>query len=151
MSMSMSYQEEVVPKCHIEDVTEEKGEEYINWIKITKEKLKERECISMQIRGKKSQNIINRQCQLFESNFQSQNIRVPNYKNLVSSDIINECLNKMYLSLERWNGINVTKTKKSLDTFREYFTMAKCWFDQTKKHLLAPAFWIKLFMHISEF
>eukprot|EP01083_Nonionella_stella_P267823 904975_1 len=143
--------EEVVPKCNVDDVTEPKGEEYINWIKITKQKLKDRECIAMKIRAKKLQNIINKQCGLFSSNLSSHNIIVSNHNDLISNDIINECLNSLYLSLGRWNGINVTKTKKPLNTFREYFTMARCWFDQTKKHLLAPVFWIKLFVHLSQF
>eukprot|EP01084_Bolivina_argentea_P247485 414043_1 len=143
--MSKEY---AVPKCNVDDVTVPKGEAYINWIKISKQKLKDREWVAMKIRAKTLQNIINKQCELFSTNLSSHSIIVSNHNDLISNDIINECLNSLYLSLGRWTG---TKTKKALNTFREYFIMARCWFDQTKKHLLAPVFWIKLFIHLSQF
>eukprot|EP00483_Globobulimina_turgida_P012434 UN12457 len=51
----------------IDDVTDEAGPNYINWIKCTKQKLKERECKLMSVRITTLQHIINNQCKIFES------------------------------------------------------------------------------------
>ncbi len=126
----------MVHKCDIKDVTEEKGEECINWIKIKKQKLQQRECVSMKVRAKKLQNIINHQCELFSTKLKPQNIIVFNHNNLVSNAIIDECSNKLYLTLERWHGINVTKTKNSLTK---------------QKNIYWHLFWIKLFLHLPQF
>ena len=140
----------------IDNITQEPGEEYENWIQITKQKLKERECKLMSVRVSTLQNIINQQCKLFEeinsnNNIYQQKITVYDYNNIISRDIINQCLNKLYLSLQLWNGVNLVKTKKSLSTFRKYFVIGKCWFDQKKKNILAPDFWIKFFFALEEF
>eukprot|EP01084_Bolivina_argentea_P102865 184290_1 len=129
------------------------GDGYCNWIRITKEKLKEREYKLMSTRIQSIQNIINTQCKLFESmntfhcepnssvhaqnynGIQTIKVLVPNYNKFTSTNkqIVDDCLNKLCLTLQLWCGINLTKTKKSLATFDRYYDISKLWFDQKKK------------------
>eukprot|EP01084_Bolivina_argentea_P102864 184288_1 len=136
--------------------TEEKCDQYTNWIKATKQKLKEREFQLMSVRITTLQRVINQQCEFFEKiNSDSSNnkmVTISNYNRIIiNTHIIDECLNKLYLLLSTWTGVNIAKTKKSLSTFRKYFAIGKCWFDQKKKSIIAPDFWIKYFLTLETF
>eukprot|EP01084_Bolivina_argentea_P102863 184287_1 len=140
----------------IDHMIEEKGEEYTNWIKATKQKLKEREFQLMSVRITTLQTIINQQCEFFErinsDSSTNKMVIISNYNNIIiNTHIIDECLNKLYLLLSTWTGVNIAKTKKSLSTFRKYFAIGKCWFDQKKKSIIAPDFWIKYFLTLETF
>eukprot|EP01084_Bolivina_argentea_P284215 487023_1 len=134
----------------IDDVNQEPGEGYENWTKIARKKLNEREDKIMSIRVIVLETIINRKCKEFETiNSIKNNATIHNFK--VNDEIVNECLMKLGLCLELWNGVSLTKTKKSLSTFRQYFIAAKKWFDVKKKQIIGPVFWIKLFDILKQF
>ena len=142
----------------IDNIRDPPGEDFETWIEITKEKLKERESRLMSARISALQNIINEQCAAFEtahSSLQfggrSVSAAVADHDRVLHSGVIEECLNKLSLSLQLWHGVNLSKTKKSLSTFREYFVIGKCWFDQKKKSILAPDFWIKILCVLDHF
>eukprot|EP01083_Nonionella_stella_P223229 795776_1 len=137
----------------IDDVTEPAGDDYENWIRITKLKLKERESKYMTIRVETLEKIIDKQCKTFVkiNSINKQKIYVHNYDKIMTKEIVSECLNKLHYSIELWNGLNLAKTTKSLSTFRKYFAIGKCWFDKKKKNILAPVFWIKIFEILAKF
>eukprot|EP01084_Bolivina_argentea_P262734 444436_1 len=80
----------------INSITEQKGDGYENWIRITKQKLQERERQSMSIRISAIQNIINDQCESFEkmnslnsvNNIDNNNcsLSVLNYNNILTNN-----------------------------------------------------------------
>ena len=140
----------------IDNIRDPPGEDFETWIEITKEKLKERESKLMSARISALQNIIKEQCAAFESahcslQFGGRSVRVSDQDRVLHSGVIEECLNKLSLSLQLWHGVNLSKTKKTLNTFREYFVIGKCWFDQKKKSILAPDFWIKILCVLDQF
>eukprot|EP01084_Bolivina_argentea_P022812 42425_1 len=69
------------------------------------------------------------------------------YANVVCFHLQNWLIHKMnyilHYSIELWDTLNSPKQKKH-STFRKYFAIDKHWFN-IKKHILAPAFWIKIF------
>ncbi len=134
-------------------ISNEKGEDYVNWVKLTKRKLKQREYALMSERIATVQRVINEQCALFEKTNSDIKVTVSNC-DAMHSDLIaiaDDCLNKLYAIISSWNGIDLKRTKKSLTTFRRYFSIAKCWFDQRKKSILAPDIWVKLFTVLEKF
>ena len=120
----------------IESVTVAKGCNYINWINAAKRSLKERESKLLMIRVSTIQSIINTSFNL-------------NYK--VPSAIIESILNKsLYPLISKWKGINVSRVKKPLNTFKEYFAVARNWWDNHKQQHIATKFWIPLFADIQK-
>jgi len=140
----------------IDNIRDPPGEDFENWIEITKQKLRERESKLMSARISALQNIIKEQCAAFESahsslQFRGRSVELTDPEQVLHSGVIEECLNKLSQSLQFWRGVNLSKTKKALSTFREYFVIGKCWFDQKKKSILAPDFWIKILCVLDRF
>ena len=52
--------------------------------------------------------------------------------------------------IDGWSGVDLSKTTTKLNTFRKYFNIGKNWWDQRKKKLLAPIFWLKIFSMIQK-
>eukprot|EP01083_Nonionella_stella_P054735 144474_1 len=129
--------------------------DFENWINITKQRLKEREDKLMHTRITTLQCIINDACQAFENlnslNGSTQRVTVLHYDQLIHTSLVHECLDKLHLTLSMWNGVNLYKTKQTPTTFRKYFTIGKAWFDQKKKSILTPDFWIKFCIHLQQF
>ena len=71
-----------------------------------------------------------------------------NYK--IASDILQKCEYEISLVIESWKGVNLEKTTKSFDTFREYFAVAKNWWDQKKRHTLGEYLWVPILVDIKK-
>eukprot|EP01083_Nonionella_stella_P009310 26874_1 len=134
----------------------EAGDDFEKWIQLCKQQLRERETKLMVLRTSTLQSIINAQCVYFQTINSSKcsaqhKIAVTNYDKVITDSLISQCLDKLNQLLSLWHGINLRKTKRPPATFQKYFAIAKCWFDQKKKVILAPDFWIKFFIHLQQF
>ena len=115
----------------IDSVTEAAGTNFENWIQTTKEKLKQRENKAMNDRVSTLIRIIREQCKLFE-NINSSNSALPKvfvagFEAKSLDNIRTDCMNKLDLILLHWNGINLSKTKRKLTSFRKYYgSMSIC-------------------------
>lgn len=138
----------------IDHIADPPGDEYVNWRQITQRKLKERETKLMAVRIASLQTILAEQCKAFEvisSSASTHKVTVSGYTNLIGKEVVSECLDKLYLSLQLWNGVNLSKTKKALNSFRDYFMIGKSWFDSKKKKIIGPDFWIRVFRTLEQF
>lgn len=142
--------------AELDEITDPPGEEYVHWSRLTKDKLKDRERKLMSLRMSSLRTIIVQQCQHFADinsphHHNVQRVTVSHSEHVIGDDITSECLNKLYLLLQFWSGVNLTKTKKPLNSFRDYFMIAKSWFDQKKKNMLGPDLWIPVFRALARF
>ena len=141
----------------IDNIRDPPGKDFRKWIQIAKEKLIERESKLIDARISALQHILKEQCTAFESahrslQYRGRSVSVPDPTHLLNDRVIDEeCIQKLTDSLQYWRGVNLSKTKKTLSTFREYFVIGKCWFDQKKKSILAPEFWIKILCVLDQF
>eukprot|EP01084_Bolivina_argentea_P074614 135334_1 len=135
----------------IDDIDEEPGNNFSNWIRITKNKLTERESKLMSLRVNILQNTINTQIEQFKTINARMNIYIDTklYENIISEELINNCLNQLNTQLiQPWNGIVLNHTKSKVDSYRKYFTTSRSWFDQRKRAVLAECLWIPIFNSI---
>ena len=122
------------------DVEIKPGIDFCDWIKLTKEKLKERESILLSIKITEIEDIVNKQL---------LTISTPCiYK--INSSAINNTINTSIISvIDTWKGVN--RTKKALTKFRDYFAIAKNWWDgRMKQKLTAIHFWINILDDIKQ-
>ena len=116
----------------LESITVARGSDYIDWIKATKRCLKERENKLLMIRASTTESIINTSFNL-------------DYK--IPTSLIESVLNK---SLYPIISTNVSRVKKPLNTFKEYFAVGRNWWDTQKQQHIASSFWIPLFADIQK-
>ena len=140
------------------DIDDPPGEECENWRRIAKLKLKERETKLMAVRLSTLRSVIREQCTAFETlnsslhrGTLSQKVTVSSADGLIPDQLSLAVLDKMKLALQFWNGVNLTKTKRSLEQFRDYYVIARNWFDCLKRNILGPAFWIEVFRLLEQF
>ena len=92
-------------KIDVESMNIGHGDNYINWIKLSKQKLKERERKLLIIKASTTESIIN--------TTSSHN----KYK--ISTKFIDSLLNNaLFPIINKWRGISIWRTKKSLNTFK---------------------------------
>ena len=121
----------------IDSVTIDHGDNYINWINLTKTKLKKREKKLLLIRIAMIESIV-------KTSLNDINL---NYK--ISTPFIESVLNdSLYPIISQWNGINILRIKKPLDKFKDYFGIARNWWDINKQQPTASSFWIPVFNDI---
>lgn len=138
------------------DIADPPGEDCENWKRIAKEKLRERESQLMGVRMRTLRNVIREQCTAFETLNSSlhqgtQRVTVLDSEHLIPDELTTECMDKLNISLKYWNGVNMTKTKRSLDSFRDYYVISRNWFDCQKRNTLGPVFWIRTFRILEQF
>ena len=123
----------------IESIDIECGDNYINWIKLTKEKLKERESKLLMIRIYEIESNVNKHL--------TQEIQ--KYK--ISFEFIKSILNgNLFRIIDSWKGINISRLKKKLNKFKDYFLKSKNWWDTNKQKIIALSFWIPVFKNIQK-
>ena len=116
------------------------GDNFINWIDLTKQKLKERERKLLMIRISEIENIVN--------NNNSNNNKY-NYK--ISNKLIESLLNvNLFPIIDKWNGININRIKKPLNKFQDYFIKGRNWWDINKQNIIGLSFWIPIFQDIQK-
>eukprot|EP01084_Bolivina_argentea_P037828 69958_1 len=138
----------------LDDVKETAGDNYINWIKITKQKLLERESKLMSRRANIIQDTINKQIDKFKyvNARMKIYIDIELYENIINQQLLNNCLQKLNSKLiNPWKGIVLHHTKHTFDSFRKYFTTSRSWFDQRKRSVLAQYLWMPIFDAVKQF
>ena len=150
-----------------DDVTVEAGTHFINWIPITRDKLRKRENILLRKRIDKLQTIILKSMDEFinESNKNFKEITAINIERMnkinhenynkdlsnTSKFMINiekECNNKIFECLSSWNGVK--RSKKNISTFRQYFKIARNTFDQRKTVIYSDNLWSPIIKQITK-
>ena len=77
-------------------------------------------------------------------NIENANIFMLNKEEAVDINcILTDCKNSIDRLLSNWNG--VTRSKKKIETYNQYYRIAKNTFDQQKSSILAEKFWSPLF------
>ena len=123
----------------IDSVTTAPGFKYCNWMKLTKEKLKQREIKLLSIKISEIENIVNKKL-LTSSNPCTYTINKTAIENIIATSIISV--------VDGWKGVHVDRIKKNLTKFRDYFVIGKNWWDIKKQNLIAVHFWINIFEDI---
>eukprot|EP01084_Bolivina_argentea_P219227 371881_1 len=122
--------------ANVESVDAPPGENYVNWTKITRQKLKERDRNLLSVKIHKIQNIVN-------TIFAGRNVSA---SFTISNAFIQNTLDVLYHAIDyEWKGVNVARLKKEPSTFRAYFLLGKNWWYSRKKKLIGNVFWLKLF------
>lgn len=68
----------------------------------------------------------------------------------ITSEIRKNTLDQLYHLISKWNGVDISRTKSALTRYRDYFCVAKNWWDQTKKKLFGAIFWLVIFKYIQK-
>ena len=86
---------------------------------------------------------------------------IENKDEIIPNEFINYCLNEIYKLIDSWKGIKITKcsskcalkvkSKSSTQNFKDYFVIAKNWWDQKKKAILGPIFWLNILKYIESY
>ena len=101
---------------------------------------KERECKLLSIKVNEIELIVNNQILMTNKK---------NNKYVLKQNILNSLLRKLNDVISSWNGINISRSKKSsFGGFGEYFLRSKGWFDQKKRKYIGSTFWLNIFNDI---
>eukprot|EP01083_Nonionella_stella_P148572 470610_1 len=121
---------------------------YAEWITLSQEHLIERETALLSKRVEHIQTITNEQMGVLRSTKNRENTRYA-----IHSDILDLCSFTISSTINGWNGIKLDKTISSTryNHFREYFKVAKNWWDQRKSTVLGAAFWTPILRDIQKF
>ena len=135
----------------IDSIKDAPGINYVEWIKITKDKLKEREIHLLSIKMNEIHRIVNiTLCShkniKNESGLMTNNPHY-NISNTLMKSIFHEFL---FPAIDRWTGVHIDRIKKKINTFRDYFVIAKNWWDLSKKKLIGSQFWVTIFEDIKQ-
>eukprot|EP01084_Bolivina_argentea_P260948 440829_1 len=128
----------------IDSVDVASGTNYSNWITITKHKLKERELKLLQIKINTTGTVINQAI----SDHNILSLTTTTFK--VTEKTTQQTLKHLYNTIDEWNGVNTSRTKSTLNTFRDYFTVAKKWFDSAKKKQIGKIYWLLVLQQIKQ-
>lgn len=68
-------------------------------------------------------------------------------------------MNEIFKLIESWKGIKITKCsskcalkiQSNTQEFKDYFVIAKNWWDQKKKAILGPIFWLNILKYIESY
>lgn len=140
---------------NIDNIETSPGNNYIKWIKITKDKLKQREIQLLSIKIAEIQRIVNEsicgsiniQNSVNKTAYQSHYNRNYQISNSLIQSIFHEFL---FPAIDRWNGVHIDRIKKTITKFRDYFVIGKNWWDLSKKRLIGSVFWVKIFEDIDQ-
>eukprot|EP01084_Bolivina_argentea_P277883 474577_1 len=123
----------------VDNVSVEPGNDYENWVEITRTKLKQRESALLSVKRRRIEEIINNE------------LINCNRKYIIPQLIIDNTLTTLHIIINQWKGVDVARRKKIINRYRDYFSISKNWFDQRKKKKMGSLFWVKLFKHIHNF
>ena len=110
----------------VDNVTVSAGYLYSEWIRLSKEKLLEREGALMKIRIDKIQSIVNKQIEIYIgkiSDKKTSSSKSNQY--FVSDNTLSLVQNSIKTTIDSWNGIDLNKkiSSKPYQKFREYFNV----------------------------
>ena len=106
---------------------------------------KERESKLLEIKITEIEVIVSQELESYINNDGS------NHKSFtVPSEIRKNTLDQLYHLISKWNGVDISRTKSPLTRYRDYFCVAKNWWDQTKKKLFGAIFWLVIFKYIQK-
>eukprot|EP01083_Nonionella_stella_P234574 825674_1 len=141
------------------DASTESGPENINWRRIAKKKLTNRELGMLYKRQQILDKIITASIlQFIERNSTTFdfNICFNIYKDKIRQKLVNPqsaimslCAQSIANLLKNWKGY--TPISKDIPLFRDYFTASRHWFDSKKVRAMAINFWIPSMQLIREF
>lgn len=68
----------------------------------------------------------------------------------MDKEIVSRCQRRIHNVIDSWCGVNLEKkaTDTPYGTFREYFNVAKNWWDQRKTNILGTSLWAKLLLYL---
>eukprot|EP01083_Nonionella_stella_P146418 460438_1 len=156
----------------IDDVSVGAGIDYINWAKIARIKLRQRELILLQKRQEACNQTINAAIQQFTSHciqrfvvHPNRNIGIPIYEmereNLImylqdvqykiiasNSNIMRRCRQSITDLLVAWDGY---KPRNELRSFRKYFQSCRRWFDEKKVQMLGALFFLPIMAIVKKY
>eukprot|EP01083_Nonionella_stella_P095973 269587_1 len=119
------------------------GSSYCNWVTFTKRTLKEREISLLSIKVAKIESIINAELSQLLSG-----ARYDQPKFVIPKELILHTFHCLFDKIDEWNGINLERKRIPIYAYKDYFKVSKSWWDQNKRKLLGPVFWIHVFHRI---
>eukprot|EP01083_Nonionella_stella_P037507 102258_1 len=142
-----------------QDVSIEPGAENINWRRIAKKKLTDRELRMLYKRQQVVDKLITAALVQFIQRNSSTfdfSVCINIYKDKIRPKLINPqsaimslCAQSIANLLENWKGYS--PISKDIPLFRDYFTASRHWFDSKKVRAMAINFWIPSMQLIREF
>eukprot|EP01083_Nonionella_stella_P037506 102257_1 len=142
-----------------QDVSIAPGAENINWRRIAKKKLTDRELRMLYKRQQVVDKLITAAIVQFIQRNSSTfdfNVCINIYKDKIRPKLINPqsaimslCAQSIANLLENWKGYS--PISKDIPLFRDYFTASRHWFDSKKVRTIAIHFWIPSMQLIKEF
>eukprot|EP01084_Bolivina_argentea_P252985 424828_1 len=137
-------------KLHIQENTSvntnnentQPGQNYCNWLQLSRQKLKERDDKLLEIKITKIELIVNEQ---FQHKYVDNDTIF-----LVTQDVIDNALNKLYNLIDNWKGLSVARITNSFKKYTDYFKAAKGSYDQRKKQIFGRIFWLPIFKNIQK-
>eukprot|EP01084_Bolivina_argentea_P221914 375732_1 len=117
----------------IDSVSVQPGANYNNWIKLTKQQLKEREFILFSLKINKIQSIVNHR------HF------------IIHQQIIDTTMNMLCNKIDQWKGVNINRTKVSSFIYSDYYIISTKWWDNRKRIIYGNNFWLSIFQCIEQF
>ena len=134
---------------NIDNIDTSPGINYIEWIRIAKDKLKQREIQLLSVKITEIQRIVNETiCPSINLNLKNQD---HSQKYTISNSLIQSIFDEfLFPAIDRWSGVHIDRIKKQLTKFRDYFVIGKNWWDLSKKRLIGSVFWVKIFEDIDQ-
>eukprot|EP01083_Nonionella_stella_P318720 1166406_1 len=127
----------------ISKVSEDRGTHYHKWIAIAQQKLKEREYKLLEVRTDIIMRIVQEQTKSTNKN-----------ESIIPSTFFELCLFELYTLIDSWQGVKLSKLSSNsgcTDSFKNYFMVAKNWWDQKKKQKYGQLFWCGVFDFIQQY
>ena len=130
----------------IDSVADLPGKNYCDWINITKDKLKKRESQLLSIKLVEIQRIVNNEISSSSSHHFNK-YRTYKIHDIKIKYIFNHSL---FIVIDQWEGVQLDRVKTKIDKYRDYFVIAKNWWDLRKKKLIGSSFWLPIFRDIQQ-
>lgn len=124
----------------LDSVTTKPGIGYANWIPITKQKLKQRECQLLSIKITKIEMIV--------SEHMMSMMMTNNYK--IPRQAMKSITDELFGEIDGWNGVNLCRVKKRITAFRDYYNIGKRWWDLRKTRIFGSVFWLRVFADLQQ-
>jgi len=125
----------------IDAVSDPPGPGYANWITISRQMLKERESKLLSIKTEQIERIFNESVRNLHPHRDFKLFKI-------SQDRMRIVLQQLFTNLNTWNGPNLSRIRKQISTFRDYFVIGKNWWDLIKRKSLGDIFWMSAFHQI---
>ena len=56
----------------------------------------------------------------------------------------------LFGDIDRWQGVNLSRVKKKISEFRDYYNIGKRWWDLHKTRSFGSVFWLRVFADIQQ-